>query len=265
MTKRLLQFLCLQLMGLSFAGTSWGQLVTTPKGILFQAAVTDNNGNSAANRTIYLQDLILKNSAGGTVVYSETFQVKASDQGLVSIVIGQGNRTAGVNGLGEIDWSSGPYFLNVKVAIAPSIPTVGWVASQNYVDMGTSMFWSVPYAMYAAKVEGMDQKLNIADTAAMLKSYAGNRVLFSAGNNGLVPAPGQVQGRVLSDNGSWVVIPRVDTAALINSIKQQLNTNTGGTNTGNGNNRTNSLDSANLYKLISQKLDYADTLYLSRR
>jgi len=37
--------------------------------------------------------------------------------------------------------------------------------------MGTSQFWSVPYALYAGNVKGADTKLNIADTAAMLKPY----------------------------------------------------------------------------------------------
>jgi hypothetical protein len=37
--------------------------------------------------------------------------------------------------------------------------------------MGTSQFWSVPYTLYAGSVKGMDTKLNIADTAAMLKPY----------------------------------------------------------------------------------------------
>jgi hypothetical protein len=37
--------------------------------------------------------------------------------------------------------------------------------------MGTSQFWSVPYALYAGNVKGADGKLNTSDTAAMLKPY----------------------------------------------------------------------------------------------
>ncbi|MCX6300439.1 MAG: hypothetical protein NTY72_15265, partial [Bacteroidetes bacterium] len=144
---------------------------TGPDGVIFQAVATDPQGNPAANRTIYIKDAILQTTATGTVVYSETFQVTASSTGVFTIVIGKGQRLSGPTSIASLDWSAGPYFLNLKAAVAPSVPLTNWIVDQQYVDMGTSQFWTVPFAMYASKVAGFDLKLNIADTANMLKPY----------------------------------------------------------------------------------------------
>ena len=144
---------------------------TGPDGVIFQAVATDPQGNPAANRTIYIKDAILQTTATGTVVYSETFQVTASSTGVFTIVIGKGQRLSGPTSIGSLDWSAGPYFLNLKAAVAPSVPLTNWNVDQQYVDMGTSQFWTVPFALFASKVAGFDLKLNIADTTNMLKPY----------------------------------------------------------------------------------------------
>ncbi len=133
---------------------------TGPDGVIFQAVATDPQGNPAANRTIYIKDAILQTTATGTVVYSETFQVTASSTGVFTIVIGKGQRLSGPTSIASLDWSAGPYFLNLKAAVAPSVPLTNWIVDQQYVDMGTSQFWTVPFAMYASKVAGFDLKLN---------------------------------------------------------------------------------------------------------
>ena len=155
----------------SFTTTKIIAQTTGPDGVIFQAVATDPQGNPAANRTIYIKDAILQTTATGTVVYSETFQVTASSTGVFTIVIGKGQRLSGPTSIASLDWSAGPYFLNLKAAVAPSLPLANWNADQQYVDMGTSQFWTVPFALYASKVAGFDLKLNIADTANMLKPY----------------------------------------------------------------------------------------------
>jgi hypothetical protein len=104
-------------------------------------------------------------------VYAETFKVTASSAGIFSIVLGKGTYASGVSSIANIDWSNGPFFLNLKIAVEPTIPTASWNVNNEYVDLGTSQFWSVPYALYAGNVKGADGKLNTSDTAAMLKPY----------------------------------------------------------------------------------------------
>jgi hypothetical protein len=120
---------------------------------------------------IYVKNAIIAKTATGTIVYSETFKVTASSAGVFSIVLGKGTYASGVSNIANIDWSNGPFFLNLKIAIEPTIPTASWNVNNEYVDLGTSQFWSVPYALYAGNVKGADGKLNTSDTAPMLKPY----------------------------------------------------------------------------------------------
>ena len=150
---------------------SYAQVSQAPDGIQFQALATDANGHPAAGRVIYVKNAIIAKTATGTIVYAETFKVTASSAGVFSIVLGKGTYASGVSSIANIDWANGPFFLNLKVAVEPTIPTASWNVNNEYVDMGTSQFWSVPYALYAGNVKGADTKLNIADTIAMLKPY----------------------------------------------------------------------------------------------
>jgi hypothetical protein len=150
---------------------SYAQVSQAPDGIQFQALATDANGHPAAGRVIYVKNAIIAKIATGSIVYSETFKVTASSAGIFTIVLGKGTYAGGVSSIANIDWSNGPFFLNLKVAVEPTIPTASWNVNNEYVDMGTSQFWSVPYALYAGNVKGADTKLNIVDTIAMLKPY----------------------------------------------------------------------------------------------
>lgn len=150
---------------------SYAQVSQAPDGIQFQALATDANGRPAAGRVIYVRDAIIAKTATGSIVYSETFKVTASSAGIFTIVLGKGTYASGVTSIANIDWSNGPFFLNLKIAVEPTVPNAGWNVNNEYVDLGTSQFWSVPYALYAGNVRGADGKLNTSDTAAMLKPY----------------------------------------------------------------------------------------------
>ena len=161
----------LLLIVLCTTATTYAQVSQAPDGIQFQALATDANGHPAAGRVIYVKNAIIAKTATGTIVYAETFKVTASSAGIFTIVLGKGTYASGVSSISNIDWSNGPFFLNLKIAVEPTIPTASWNVNNEYVDMGTSQFWSVPYALYAGNVKGADGKLNTSDTAAMLKPY----------------------------------------------------------------------------------------------
>jgi len=161
----------LLLVVLCTTATTYAQVSQAPDGIQFQALATDANGHPAAGRVIYVKDAIVAKTATGTIVYSETFKVTASSAGIFTIVLGKGTYASGVSSIANIDWANGPFFLNLKIAVEPTVPTASWNVNNEYVDLGTSQFWSVPYALYAGNVKGADGKLNTSDTAAMLKPY----------------------------------------------------------------------------------------------
>jgi hypothetical protein len=170
MLKKFIQT-ALLLVVLCTTATTYAQIGQSPEGIQFQALATDANGHPAAGRVIYVKDAIVAKTATGTIVYSETFKVTASSAGIFTIVLGKGTYASGVTSIANIDWANGPFFLNLKIAVEPTVPTASWNVNNEYVDLGTSQFWSVPYALYAGNVKGADAKLNISDTAAMLKPY----------------------------------------------------------------------------------------------
>jgi UDP-3-O-[3-hydroxymyristoyl] glucosamine N-acyltransferase len=124
---------------------------TQPSGILFQAVARDASNNAAANRTIYAIVEIREATSTGSTVYSESHQVLSNDEGIFNLIIGNGTRLSGATKFDNLNWRSQIYFINLKVAIAPSLPTPGWDLSKEYVDMGTSQIWAVPYAFSAFK------------------------------------------------------------------------------------------------------------------
>jgi len=138
----------------------------TTNGIFFQAVARDNFSNPAKDRKIFVQTSIIQTTITGTKVLTEEHQATTDASGVFSISIGNGTRVSGTaSNLASIDWSKGPFFLNLKVAITPIGGTTSWDYTKEWVDMGTTSFGAVPYAYYAANVAGFDTKLNIADSA----------------------------------------------------------------------------------------------------
>ncbi len=146
---------------------------TFDNGIFFQALARDSYSNPAKDRKIYVQSTIIQSSVTGTKVLVEEFQVTTDASGVFGISIGKGTRTSGtMSGLNSVDWSAGPYFLNLQISITPVAPLENWNYAKDWIDLGTTSFGTVPYALHAKTVAGFDTKLNVSDTARMLSTYA---------------------------------------------------------------------------------------------
>jgi hypothetical protein len=142
-------------------------------GIFFQAVARDNFSNPAKERKIYVQSSVIQTATNGPSLLVEQFQVNTDGNGMFSISIGNGTRVGGTaSGLNAIDWSQGPFFLNLKIAITPTAGNVGWDYTKEWVNIGTTSFGAVPYALYSANAGGVNQKLSINDTTKMLSVYA---------------------------------------------------------------------------------------------
>jgi predicted acyltransferase (DUF342 family) len=133
-----------------------------PNGIAIQSVARDASGNAASNRNIYLKVELRQGSATGESVLLESHQVISNDEGIFNFYIGQGIRISGINSLIFLDWKGKMYFLNIKMAIEPSLPTPGWVLEKEYVDLGTSQIWSVPYAFTSYRSVVADSAASIA-------------------------------------------------------------------------------------------------------
>ena len=142
-------------------------------GIFFQAIARDINTNPAKDRKIYVQSNIIQSSQTGTIVLIEEYQTYTDAFGIFNILVGSGTRVGGtVTGLSTIDWSKGPFYLNLKIVITPVGVGAGWDYSKEWVDIGTTIFGTVPFALYSANTANINNKLNEADTTKMLEPYA---------------------------------------------------------------------------------------------
>jgi lysozyme family protein len=141
----------------------------TTNGIFFQAVARDNFSNPAKDRKIYVQSSIIQTTTTGTKVLTEEHQTNTDATGVFSISLGNGLRVGGTaSGLATIDWSKGPFYLNLKIAITPIGGNSSWDYTKEWVDMGTTSFGAVPFALYSANAGGVNQKLNLTDTTKML-------------------------------------------------------------------------------------------------
>jgi transcription elongation factor Elf1 len=142
-------------------------------GIFFQAIARDNFSNPAKDRKLYVQTNIIQSTPDGEKVLIEEHQTNTDDYGVFSIMVGNGLRVGGsASGLSTIDWSKGPYYFNIKIVITPIAASNTWDYTKEWVDIGTTIFGTVPFALYSANTAKIDEKLNTSDTSKMLEPYA---------------------------------------------------------------------------------------------
>lgn len=113
------------------------------QGINYKAIVKDGSGNVIANDLIVVQFTILETSSTGTIVYKELHTPTTDANGLVIVNIGEGTPLSGV--YGDIDWGADIQFLKTEINTEGSL-----------VDMGTTEFKAVPYALNAKNVTGLE-------------------------------------------------------------------------------------------------------------
>lgn len=136
MTKSVLLIVCLCLSAFAFVQAQ----EKIPQAISYQAVARDAAGKVLAGKDIAVKVEILKGSATGAAVYTETHGVKSTATGAVNLLIGQGN--AGTGTFAGIDWATGSYFLKL------SMDDKG---GADYKVISTTQMLPVPYALYAEK------------------------------------------------------------------------------------------------------------------
>jgi len=148
-------------------------IAQSSNGIFFQAVARDNFSNPAKDRNIYVESSILQTTVNGTKVLIELHKTRTDAMGVFNITIGNGQRTGGSStSIATIDWSKGPFYLNLKIAITPFSASDSWDYSKELVDIGTTSFGAVPFAFYSASSAKVSDKLDATDTTKMLAVYA---------------------------------------------------------------------------------------------
>ena len=119
----------------------------SPEKFTYQSIVRGSDGAVLTSAVIGFRLTILQDSSTGSSVYSETHTGDTNQNGLVTLIIGDGTSS---DNFSSIDWSTGQYFL--KVEVDP-------LGGSNYLIEDTSQLLSVPYALYSGnslKLTGND-------------------------------------------------------------------------------------------------------------
>lgn len=135
--KRYLSILLLLVVGLS--GLLYAQ---APQKFSYQAVVRTQFGQLVTNQPVGVRISILRYSALGASVYSESQTVTTNANGLFTMAVGEGTVLSG--NLNAINWADGPYFL--KSEIDPQGGT-------SYSIVATKQMMSVPYSLFALRAD----------------------------------------------------------------------------------------------------------------
>ncbi|MCG3166365.1 MAG: hypothetical protein POELPBGB_02143 [Bacteroidia bacterium] len=117
----------------------------SPEKMNYQGLARDASGVELANQAIALRLSIRQGGNNGSIVYQELHSVTTNQFGLFNVEIGGGSVLSGV--FSVIDWGMGPYYFQVELDEN---------GGNNFTDMGTMQFISVPYALYAKVAGGLD-------------------------------------------------------------------------------------------------------------
>ncbi|MFD2540765.1 hypothetical protein ACFSSB_00425 [Lacinutrix gracilariae] len=101
----------------------------------YKAVIKDNLGNVIANQQVTVQFAILQGVSQITV-YQETHAPTTDANGVIIVNIGEGTSS---DVFTDINWGVDDHFLNVQIDTGSGI-----------VDLGTTQFMAVPYALSAA-------------------------------------------------------------------------------------------------------------------
>ncbi|MFN3299953.1 MAG: hypothetical protein ACK41Z_07145, partial [Sediminibacterium sp.] len=106
----------------------------------YQAIARNANGVALTFRDVGIRLSIRDGSTTGSIVYSETRNIRTNQFGLFTVVIGSPGASNVLGSMASINWISGNKYLQVEID-----PEGG----TTYFQAGTSQLQAVPYALFA--------------------------------------------------------------------------------------------------------------------
>jgi hypothetical protein len=161
----------LTLLSVLFCAVIFAQSV--PQGINYQAVARDASGDVLMNQALTIQLSVISDITTSAVSWQETHAVTTNDYGLFTAIIGQGTTTSvgSSTTFDVIDWGASNHLLKVEIDYG-----------SGYLDMGTTAFMSVPYA-----INSTPQSLSIS----------GDTIFISNGDYVLIPGLNLVNNLII--------------------------------------------------------------------
>ena len=123
------------------------------------------------------------------MVYIESHSTTTNLLGLITLSIGSGTPAQG--NFNDIDWSADNYYLNVAVD-----------AGNSFIDMGSVLLKSVPYAILSAETSDEDfDKINITQEDLFIEQI---------GKGIIIKSPDGSCWRLMVDNEGNVITTAID-------------------------------------------------------
>jgi hypothetical protein len=147
-------------------------LAQSPDLMSYQAVLRDAQDHLLQNQAVAVQISILQGAPNGTAVYTEVHSLNTNDNGLISLMIGDGVTS---DDFSTIDWGAGPYYIKTETDPA---------GGTNYTITSTTQLVSVPYAKYAGEA-GNGFSGDYGDLADAPWVIDGSNISFQGGNVGI--------------------------------------------------------------------------------
>lgn len=151
----------------------------SPQGFNYQAVARNSAGQELVNQSVSVRFRITDATAS-SFLYEEIHNTTTNAFGLINLVVGTGtSQPSSTVAFSAIPWgTNSPYSMQVEINVQSS----GWV------NMGTTVLWSVPYALYAANgpigPTGATGPTGLAGTNGTNGSTGPTGLTGSAGTNG---------------------------------------------------------------------------------
>ena len=149
-------------------------LTIAQQGINYQAVARDSNGDEITNTSLSVKFSILEgdSATSSSLSWQEIHSVTTNDFGLFVAKIGKGTSTSlgSSSNFSSINWGDTTHSLMVEIDYG-----------NGYINMGTTQFMSVPYALY-----GEDADSDPANEIQSL-TVSGDTIFISNGNYVVIP------------------------------------------------------------------------------
>jgi len=178
----------LTLVSVLFCAITFAQSV--PQGINYQAVARDASGAVLMNQALTIQFSVISDITTGNVSWQETHQDTTNAYGLFTAIIGGGtSTTVGSSAAFDvIDWGASNHLLKVEI---------DFFDGNGWIDMGTTAFMSVPYALQAGN-PGADSTMvaNMIAAGTMIPYEPWNQNILSNTHLQSPSGAGQYNGAV---------------------------------------------------------------------